>query len=723
MTFFHPADLSLSLFISDDLAPRSRRRVAAHLGRCEKCFAYVAAMRSTAAIAAGLPAPARSENGISRIHASRETGERMLLPSVAGDLPGPTRQWAWQIAAAAVLLGAIAIFSSAPELSAVAVESELILAPATPRAGDTVRVAYRPTPSVFRDEDQLVLSARARTAIGTAWGHLGRSVIVLDTLVRDRAGVFRGAFTLPVSVVFARLTVEDGAASTVDNRDDLPWEVVTHGPDGKPTFDALVQRENDYMGRSWEVAYATARRKAQLYPLQIRSWSTLEFFERRILGEASTDSAHRDRRELIDSIVAGYEAAPAVPPDELGELLNRARRLNDSAGTSYWWTRLQREAPRHPRAVEHATLLVLLGDHGGLKAPDSLLVKLEDLWRVYGPVHSSGRVLLQAALGAAWHINDAKAYRRWALRAIDETPASARYYATNFLRHTETRSEGLTILRDQLVVLDKRVRPLGWTKETHIRSTQAERRRIFAAIGRGLLESGNQRGGLDTLALAVNGGWDLALFQDVAAGRMKAGDTEGALAIHAKIAADPRTPAAQRDSLAKLAVPAFGPTAWTGMVAEARQLMIQTTMAASEIRLVPGEPRLTDGAGQPVRLRELIANKPALVVFWSRFCGPALEALPRIDSVAAVLRLEGATAFLVVDEPPSPALTAFLKEHKVSTPVFYDTRREASNAFRNFGTPAYYVLDRASRLRFTWASTEDELLVQVAAVREELPHP
>lgn len=719
MKFLHPTDLALSLFASDDLPPRAHVRVARHLGGCEACFTYVAAVRSTSTIAAALPAPLANPAELVQIHARRAAGERVILPSAAADLPRASHSVAWPIAAAVVLLIAVAFFSSARDLPAGAVESELIITPEAPQAGNRVSVTYRPIPSLFAREDRLVLRGGIHTPRSESYGR-GIKVVVLDTLMRDGSEAFRGTFALPDSVVFVSMAVEDTLAAVVDDRTGRPWEVLLHGPDGKPTFEALAQRENHYMGRSWEEAYATARRKAELYPEQMRSWSHLEFFESQVLGKAAADSAAAARLPHIQALLAAYTAAPSVSAEELDVIVFRAYAQGDTAAWDYWYDRIRREAPHHPQTIQQATIRAS-GKYPRNTNNRSLLGDLEEIWQRHGPLTGSGHLIFQSALRAANQAEDVAAYRRWAHRLMTADPSVTSYYGARFLRYPELRGEGLAILREQLFSVERDGPSLGQTRAAHARAIAAERRRILAAIGRGLLDSGNQRAALDTLALAVSDGWDLALFQQVAATRMAIGDTVNAVLLQAKIAADPRTSRETRDSIAGLAGRIVGTRAWMDSVASARRFMSQTLMASSVVRLVPGEPSLINGAGQPVRLRDLIADKPALVVYWSRFCGPALEVLARIDSTATILRSQGAAAFLVVDEPPSAELTAFLQERKVVSPVYHDVSREVANAFRNFRTPAYYVLDPAGRIRFTWASTEDELLVQITAVRAEQP--
>jgi hypothetical protein len=120
-----------------------------------------------------------------------------------------------------------------------------------------------------------------------------------------------------------------------------------------------------------------------------------------------------------------------------------------------------------------------------------------------------------------------------------------------------------------------------------------------------------------------------------------------------------------------------------------------------------------DSAGQSRALRVLAAGRPSVVIFWSRLCGPALEALPAITHMAEGLRAAGGNILLVVtDEPPSTGLTRVLRDGGWSMPVYHDTRGEMAAAFANFGTPAYYVLDGLGRIRFDNADEAAELLSQ-----------
>jgi len=147
--------------------------------------------------------------------------------------------------------------------------------------------------------------------------------------------------------------------------------------------------------------------------------------------------------------------------------------------------------------------------------------------------------------------------------------------------------------------------------------------------------------------------------------------------------------------------------------------MVRETMSRSLLRTIRGDPGAANEEGQMQSLKKLTLGKPSVIVYWSRHCGPALQALPAIDSVGRVLRKQGIPIYLVADEAPSAETATFFREHKVDLAVFYDSRREVNAALRNFGTPAYYVLDGEGRVRFNEVVEVNDVLLQIRALQSE----
>lgn len=109
------------------------------------------------------------------------------------------------------------------------------------------------------------------------------------------------------------------------------------------------------------------------------------------------------------------------------------------------------------------------------------------------------------------------------------------------------------------------------------------------------------------------------------------------------------------------------------------------------------------------------AGRPMLVVFWSPDCPWALDAASEITKTVARLRTERLPVAVIV---PATLANAATEAARVGlhAPLLRDAGGSATRAFDNVGTPQYYVLDGAGRIRFTPSSPEEALL-QLAALR------
>ncbi len=130
--------------------------------------------------------------------------------------------------------------------------------------------------------------------------------------------------------------------------------------------------------------------------------------------------------------------------------------------------------------------------------------------------------------------------------------------------------------------------------------------------------------------------------------------------------------------------------------------------------------RLTARQGSSVALAELTGEEATVVVFWSRYCGPSAQAMPRTAALAGRLAQEGVPLLAITRDAPGEA-EAFLREGGFEITALYDTEGEAARALNSWGTPQYFVLDGTARLRFAFSSLDD-LLRQVAALRAEAGH-
>jgi hypothetical protein len=682
---------------------------AAHVRGCPRCqesLRFVRRLEEVAPQAYDATPPA---DVLSRALEARAAGARYILPSL--DAP-PRRSWrgAVGVAAAAAALFAIAFAVNQKELVAEDPASTMSIRPERPRMGDTIRVVYSPAAGLFPKIDTLALRARFRTQADGYYGAYPQSQVRrVAVLRRTRSGDYTGSFALPPGVVFAAFAVETHDASVVDANGTRLWEVMIHGADQRPTFEALDQRIHDMMGRSWEEAYATSKRQTLLYPDRISSWSTRRFFERALYGEPVADSiAGAVYQERLDNLLVAAKALPRMTEDEIGTVFfniqSRARRDSSLRGeVEYWWQRIRREYPRHSQVAQYVAYNFTEAQwkHEHRFMLDSLERAYPSLVPLSAP---AARNLIHVAMRHAEALKDHAAVRRWAERFYAGGSDSAFNLALGMAQQPVYSAEAVAVLRSLLAAPDDRLvarRGLTIDAREYARRVRDAKRRIYVEVGRALIAGGRTRAGLDTLQLASAGGvWNVEIFQSLVAAYLAAGDTANADIIRAKLAIDPRTPADSIARMTRRGIERMGPGGWEAATNAARAELHSSLRDRSKLKAVRGRPLLTDGDGNPRPLRDVTGGQPALIVFWNRECPGALEALPSIVQVAKRLTATGRAVILVNDGAASKDASTTLRMRGWTLPVYYDGRGMMAQAFNNFGTPSYYVLDGAGRIRF-----------------------
>jgi len=640
---------------------------------------------------ARLPTTAASPELLERIHERLAANEHVILP--LADPPLASARWRVAAAAVLVLAAGAGLWFAWPTatLTAGDIQGELTLTPGTPRAGQTVQVAYR-APSTLIGRDRLVLRARYRSTRDDAYQRTTRQTVAAQ-LTRAGAGLFRTTLRLPDSVVYAAFAVEDADGRIVDSNGRRLWELLVHDPEGRPTFDALMQRENDMMGRNWEQGYETARQVAALYPDRVASWSGLLLYEKFVLGESHLDSTLAAHQARLNAFHHRLAPRASLTADDLGWMLWYARSVGDSTLERYWRDRLEREAPASPLAVQERAIAI---GNRAWKDKDSVraLADLDRLWDEAGPAHGN---LVNVGWSMAQRVGDSAGLVRWADHYLVMNPRDSSWIATVFTRYPVLREEGMQRLRSQVRALQTRNdsrRALDRTVEEQRAVDVASARRILVALGDALVASGRTTAGLDTLKLAVREGWDVSLFRRVAEIERSSGDTAGALRLLALVAADPATE--------ELTGASVDSTSWTRLLQDGRSEMRRRLLDMAVRRGLPPGVRLEAAGGSAARLDTLTRGRVTFVAFWSRHCGPSLEELPALERLTARLRKQGVAIVTITDERVSDALQRFLADQKLTFPVYADAGREASRAFSQWGTPSYFVLDADGLVRFEY---------------------
>lgn len=735
---FHPSLDALSDYRRATHTPHAtttRDPVARHVARCARCQASLVFLDSLDQRVAQLPSHDASAQLRQRILDTRADGTRAIVPLVndgtssARTVARPASRSKWIGISAAAGLTAIAVIGSlmagAPTVEAAAVAGTMQLSNDTPQRGERVTVRYR-AGSTLSGYNLLNLRARVRTREAREYA-TGIPVVTLATLRKERDGTFSASFVLPDSIVFAALAVEDSVATEIDDHGGRTWTVRRAAAAKQPTLSAIEQHFYDLMGKNWEGVFTQARSLVQIYPDSIAAWSLLQS-SHSWMGW-SVDSVRSFHRAKVAHFDRTLRAQTHPSGDDMGRLSWYARNV-DSTVAAYWKARAIATAPTNEYAVQarmSASMRTFWTDND----TTAVLRAMDNLWSDANA--DRRRQILSYILEVALPTGDTAIIRRWTDRQLHaglsggsgSVSSTVRAMASEFVKVPALRTEGLDQLRAELARLrdNKSVqrtepRSLDETQSRYQERLDRYTRSVLAALGRGLVLAGQPRQALDTLALATAAGWNIDVFRDVRTASLSAGDTARAITMAARLVVDPRTNLGRADTLATRSAAIVGESAWQRLVAQERQEMVRRILEVSRPRSLSKPMTLIALDGSTTDLSTLSKGHVTIVAFWSRHCGPAIMALPELQRVAERMAKVGVRTLMVVDESQrSPELQTFLQENRVTLPVYLDAKKLASQAFNQWGTPEFFVLDQDGRMVFPSTSDTDVLLVRAEAVR------
>jgi hypothetical protein len=442
------------------------------------------------------------------------------------------------------------------------------------------------------------------------------------------------------------------------------------------------------------------------------------------MGRAEDDSVrtpHRQRLVRFDSI---YTRQPKVAGETEGLLAWYAQGL-DSSVAARWRARLLREAPTNSFSIQWRALAAL----DSLRVNHDTASAVHQLEKLWPEAPADRRAQLSDfGVGLALRTGDVALIERWTDRAIQndrDRRAAARRVARQLSAIAPLRREAIIRLRaeaESLETLPAIDRALDETLADQRARRAGERRRVMATLGQALMTERRPAEGRAALAEAAASGWDPDVFRAVRTASLATGDTARAFAMAAWLAADPRTPAALVDSISVSARRRLGDAGWTRELDSARATFVGRMLVGATTRTLPGTVRVRDAEGRPQSLIDIMKGRVTIVAFWSRSCGPAVQSLAELNSVASRMAKVGVQVVNIVDEPGlSEGLKTFLRERRITTPVYFDSWHEAGRTFNQWGTPYFYVVDAEGHIRFDDTSSPGEVLARAEAIRLSAP--
>jgi thiol-disulfide isomerase/thioredoxin len=249
-------------------------------------------------------------------------------------------------------------------------------------------------------------------------------------------------------------------------------------------------------------------------------------------------------------------------------------------------------------------------------------------------------------------------------------------------------------------------------------ANRRESARYLRYLGEELLEDRLVDAAIDTLELAASRAWYPYLRRPLAEAYLAAGDSASALKAWAFLAAYAARPAFA-DTVRERIPSQFSPERWDAAIEEARAELHESILAESISRPVSGSLWLTDTSGAHYTFDEIREGRPAVVIFWSRYCSPSVDAMRDVKRLARRLDDLGLPLLAVTTDDRSEDFAVFLEENRITVPVYHDLDRTFTLAFQNAGTPQFYAVDASGAIRFQAGSEADEARVRIEALLRE----
>jgi hypothetical protein len=620
-------------------------------------------------------------------------GEPVIVP-VADPLVQafPWRRLLWAGAGVLVILaGARLAFDNALQSEA----SRLEFTPGEPSAGEEITVTYHAS-GQLGSESALRLRAQYRRS-----GEQGREgVPQVGTALLERRSdrTYRARLRLPADVAYATFAVEDEGGQVVDYRGSLGWELLAYA-NGRPSYDALLQRIQEAVGNDLGEALESAVEATRLYPDRVEAWPIRSTLELQAYGPDAFDSLRALHAQRLYTFDDQLGQTP-VPADVLRAMYLYAVTWNVVDVAERWRQRVLRDAPRTSIAVQIRTIDILRGHEArpreGLRLLDSL----------YQDAGAASAILPTQAFGVAYEAKDPDACLRWARRLIAIEPRQRGIMARQLLAFPSLRDTVLAWIDgeiDRLGTPNDRYRRLFWSAPRYREAVDGARSELLGLKGQVLLAMGDTLEGRAYLDSAVARGWDLARFRAAAAARLAAADTLGAAQLLARIAVDPAANDRAADRAGRRLLDA---SAWAAERERALSDMMRETGREAEPRRLLDSVRVTRRLGDTVDLRDALQGHVTVVAFWHPLCLTCLAGLERLSHLVG--DLPGAPRLAIVSRRPlGPADWARLESAGIVSLVTVDGKDQAMRAFGLWGTIGVFVVDPRGVIQYRDTSPDD----------------
>jgi peroxiredoxin len=149
------------------------------------------------------------------------------------------------------------------------------------------------------------------------------------------------------------------------------------------------------------------------------------------------------------------------------------------------------------------------------------------------------------------------------------------------------------------------------------------------------------------------------------------------------------------------------------LLAKAQQKSLEAGITLSPVTANYPAPKLafTDLQGNPASLSDY-HGQVVLVNNWATWCPPCQVEMPELQAYYQAHAADGFVILAIESGEPADIVDKFVKQYKLTFPVWLDPKGAALDAFQNWNLPSSYIIDRSGNVRLVWMGGVNQAVLE-----------